>query len=75
VKIQTTAQVGQIINFGSREDNHLVIEENLKSFLKFLGNYIEDGTFDNDLDSENGMLIIEGIHLIDNFMKGHFRRE
>ena len=68
-------KVGQIINFGSREDAKLVIAENLKAFLEFLGNYIEDGTFDNDLylDEESGTFIIDGIHLIDNFTKGHFK--
>ena len=47
-----------------------VIAENLKAFLNFLGNYIEDGTFDNDLDLdiESGIFMIQGIiggHLID----------
>ena len=61
-------KVGQIINFGSREDNKFVIAENLKAFLGFLGNYIEDGSLDNDLDLESGMFMIQGViggHLID----------
>lgn len=61
-------KVGQIINFGSRENHKFVIAENLKAFLEFLGNYIEDGSLDNDLDIESGRFVIQGIvggHLID----------
>jgi cell wall assembly regulator SMI1/predicted DNA-binding WGR domain protein len=65
-------KIGQIINFGSRENNKFVIAENLKAFLEFTGNYIEDGTCDENLrnDAETNMLLYgfphpDG-HLIDN---------